>query len=132
MRLSPTKLLAGGLLAGASAFAHHSFMAEFDQRAPVTLEGTVSRIEWVNPHAHFDVDVKSQTGKAVRWTLETGSPGALLARGWKRDTIRIGDYVRVYAYQAKDKSSLAAARAVVLRDGRKFFGGQTDDGGPKK
>ena len=132
MRSPSKKLLAGVLLAAAPAFAHHSFMAEFDQRMPVTLAGIVKRVEWVNPHTYFDVDVSDQSGKTVRWTLETGSPGALLSHGWKRDTIKIGDYVRVYAYQAKDKTSLAAARVVVLSDGRKLFGGQTDDGGPEK
>lgn len=126
------RFLACCLLATASAFAHHSFMAEFDQRSPVTLEGTVKKIDWVNPHAQFDIEVKDEKGGITLWTLETGSPGALIARGWTRDTIKPGDHIKVYGYQAKDKSSLAAARAVVLRDGRKFFGGQTDDGGPEK
>ncbi len=130
---SPSKrLFAGALLAVTSAFAHHSFLAEFDYRSPVTLEGIVKRVEWVNPHTYCDVDVKDQSGKAATWTLETGSPGSLASRGWTRDTIKVGDYVKVYAYQAKDKSSLAAARSVILKDGRKFFGGQTDDGGPEK
>jgi hypothetical protein len=107
-------------------------MAEFDQHMPVTLAGIVKRVEWVNAHAYVDVDVRDRSGKTVRWTLETASPDALLSRGWKRDTIRIGDYVRVYAYQAKDKGSLAEARVFVLSDGRKLLSGQIDDGGPEK
>jgi len=123
---------AGGLLIVGPLFAHHSFMAEFDERQPVMLEGVVTNVEWINPHAFFYVDVTDQGGKTLKWALETGSPSALLSRGWTRDTIKVGDHIKVYAYRAKDKGSLAAARSVVLKDGRTLFGGQTDDGGPPK
>jgi len=123
---------ASALLPAALVSAHHSFMAEFDQRKPVTLEGVVTNFEWINPHSYFYLDVKDKSGKTVKWALETGSPSALLSRGWTRDTVKVGDNVKVYAYQAKDKDTLAAARSVTLKNGRTLFGGQTDDGGPTK
>jgi len=125
-------LAASALLPAALVSAHHSFMAEFDQRKPVTLEGVVTSVEWINPHSYFYLDVKDKSGKTVKWVLETGSPSALLSRGWARDTIKVGDTVKVYAYRAKDKDTLAAARSVMLKNGRTLFGGQTDDGGPTK
>ena len=78
------------------------------------------------------MDVKDNAGKTVKWALETGSPSVLIARGWTRDTLKVGDRVKVYGYSAKDKETLAAARSLVLKDGRTLFGGQTDDGGPPK
>jgi len=135
---SPSKALkmilaaAGCLLITPPIIAHHSFMAEFDRRTPIVLEGVVMNIEWINPHTYFYVDVKDQNGTTVRWALETGSPSALISRGWKRGTMKMGDHIKVYAYRAKDKRNLAAARSVTLADGRTLFGGQTDDGGPVK
>ena len=127
-----TILLTGGLLAFVPALAHHSFMAEFDQRQPITLEGTVRDVQWINPHTVFFLDVKDNHGKTTKWELQTGSPSALIDRGWTRDTVKAGDHVKVYAYRAKNKPTLAAARSVILDNGRTLFGGQTDDGGPAK
>jgi len=124
--------LGGFLLTVVSAFAHHSFMAEFDQKKPVILTGEVTGVEWQNPHTYFSMDVKDDTGKVVNWRLETGSPGALMARGWKRETTKTGDHVVVYGYRAKDVSNVAAARSVKMADGQTIFAGQTDDGGPAK
>ena len=134
MTTAPSKfpIAVSGILSATLILAHHSSMAEFDQRKSVTLEGVVTNVEWTNPHTYFYVDVKDSAGKTVKWALETGSPSALLSRGWTRDTIKVGDRIRVYAYRAKDKETLAAARSVVLKDGRTLFGGQTDDGGPPK
>jgi Family of unknown function (DUF6152) len=120
------------LFGSSTTFGHHSFMAEFDQRAPVTLDGVVTGIDWINPHIFFYIDVKNDKGKIVRWALETGSPNALMNRGWTRDTMKVGDHVKVYGYRAKEKPALAAARSVTFPDGRTLFGGQTDDGGPVK
>jgi hypothetical protein len=133
MRLSPTPLAVVGMfLVVAPVFPHHSFMAEFDQRRPVRLEGVVTKVEWVNPHTYFYVDVRDHSGKIVNWALETGSPGALTLRGWTRDTLKAGDRVTVYGYRSKERPDRAAARSVALMDGRTMFGGQTDDGGPAK
>jgi hypothetical protein len=105
-------------------------MAEFDQQQPVTLTGTVTKVEWINPHTMFYVDVKDSSGRTVNWALETGSPSALVSRGWTRNSMNAGDRVTVHGYRAKDRPNLAAARSVNMPDGRVLFGGQTDDGGP--
>ena len=127
------RIAATGLLAAvAPAMAHHSFMAEFDKKQPLALDGTVTSIEWINPHTLFYLDVKDRAGRSVIWALQTGSPSALISRGWTRQSMKVGDHVTVHAYRAKDGKNLAAARSVTLADGRTVFGGQTDDGGPTK
>lgn len=132
-RFSTLRMLAAGLLAAAAPLAaHHSFMAEFDQREPVTLDGTVTKIEWINPHTVFYLEVKDSAGRSVTWALQTGSPSALMSRGWTRESMKVGDHITVRAYRAKERANLAAARSVTLADGRTVFGGQTDDGGPTK
>lgn len=120
----------GLLLAAVPVLAHHSFAAEFDPSQPVTMSGVVTKVEWMNPHTHFYIDVKDDSGKVVNWDLETGSPNALSRRGWTRNSLKIGDTVKVDAFRAKDGSSLASARNVTLSDGRKVFAGSADDGGP--
>ena len=123
-------VIAGLLLAAVPALAHHSFAAEFDQNKPITLVGVVTKVEWMNPHAHFYIDVKDESGKVSNWDLETGSPNALARRGWTRNSLKVGDAVTVQAFHAKDGSSLGSARTVTLSDGRKVFAGSADDGGP--
>jgi hypothetical protein len=130
---STVLLLIGGFsLASMPMLAHHSFMAEFDQKQPVTMEGVVTDVKWQNPHTFFYVDVRDGNGKTVNWALETGSPNSLMLRGWTRETMKHGDHVSVRAYRAKADSKLAAARSVTLPDGRTLFGGQMDDGGPER
>ena len=120
-------------LAVTPLFGHHSFAAEYDSAKPVTLKGTVTKMEWMNPHARFYVDVKDEgAGQAANWELELGSPNGLMRRGWTRNSLKPGDIIVVEGYMAKDGSKLANARQVTLSDGRKVFAGATDDGGPTK
>jgi hypothetical protein len=118
------------LLAAFPVLAHHSFAAEFDAGKPITLTGVVTKVEWMNPHTHFYIDVKEESGKVTNWDLETGSPNALSRRGWTRHSLKEGDVVTVNAARAKDGSNLASARTVKLADGRSVFAGSADDGGP--
>jgi hypothetical protein len=134
MRIKSITVLAGIVcaLAAAPAFAHHSFAAEYDSTKPVTLKGLVTKMEWMNPHARFYVDVKDESGAVTNWELELGSPNGLMRRGWTRNSLKPGDSVIIEGYLAKDGSKLANARQVTLSDGRKIFAGSSDDGGPTK
>jgi hypothetical protein len=134
MKIRSVVVLAGTMmaLAVAPAFAHHSFAAEYDSTKPVTLKGTVTKMEWMNPHARFYVDVKDEAGKVTNWELELGSPNGLMRRGWTRNSLKPGDSIVVEGYLAKDGSKLANARQVTFTDGRKVFAGSSDDGGPTK
>jgi len=117
-------------LAAVPAVAHHSFAAEYDNKKSVDLTGTVTKVEWMNPHARFYLDVKDDSGKVTNWEFELGSPNGLMRRGWTRNSLKQGDTVSVTGYHAKDGSNLGNAREVSLADGRKVFAGSTDDGGP--
>jgi hypothetical protein len=110
--------------------AHHSFAAEFDGSKALRLTGTLTKIEWTNPHTYFYVDVKEENGNVVKWGCEAGSPGALSRRGFKRGDLKLGDTVIVDGYRAKDGSRLIDARRVTLPDGRIVSGASAGDGGP--
>ena len=106
------------------AAAHHSFAAQYDSTKPVTLRGTVAKVDWTNPHIHFYVDVKDDAGKVTQWTFEGYPPNMLVRQGWKRDvTLKPGDVVTVFAWQARAEPNVAAAREVTLPDGRKMTSG---------
>jgi hypothetical protein len=116
-------------LSAVPAFAHHSFAAEYDAKKPIDLTGTVTKIEWMNPHARFYLDVKDDAGKVTNWEFELGSPNGLMRQGWTRNSMKIGDTISVQGSLAKDGSNLANARSVKLSDGRKLFAGSASETG---
>ena len=117
----------GLLLASMPALAHHSFAAEYDASKPITLKGTVTKVEWMNPHARFYIDVKDDAGAVTNWEFELGSPNGLMRAGWTRNSLKQGDMVSVSGSLAKDGSHLANARNVTLADGRKVFAGSSEN-----
>lgn len=119
-----------GIMAAAPVLAHHSFAAEFDATKAVRLTGTLTRIEWTNPHSYFYLDVKDDKGTVANWACEGGGPGALSRRGFRKGDVKLGDTLIIDGYQAKDHSHMIDARRVTLPDGRSIYGGATGDGGP--
>src|SRR5215510_6249419 len=120
-----TVAAASALLCAASALAHHSFAAEFDRNLPVTVTGTVTKVEWMNPHARFYIDAKDDAGKIVNWDFELASPNGLMRRGWNRNSMKIGDTVTVTGHRAKNNPAVGNASSVVLADGKKLFAGSS-------
>jgi hypothetical protein len=116
-------------LSALPALAHHSFAAEYDAKKVVDLTGTVTKVEWMNPHARFYLDVKDDAGKVTNWEFELGSPNGLMRQGWTRNSMKIGDSVSVQGSMAKDGSNLANAKTVKLTDGRKLFAGAAAETG---
>ena len=103
--------------------AHHSFSAEFDAAKPFKLSGPVTKVEWMNPHTFFYIDVKDEkSGKVTNWAMEMGSPNGLMRQGWTRNTMKIGDVVTVEGSMAKDGSPTGNARSVILNaTGQRLF-----------
>ena len=118
------------LAAAAPAAGHHSFAAEFDASEAIRVTGTLTKIEWTNPHSYFYLSVKESDGSVVEWACEAGAPGSLSRRGFKRGDLRLGDTIIVDGYRAKDRSRFMDARRVTLPDGRVVAGGSAGDGGP--
>lgn len=132
--------LAGAALLGAGtlaqqAYAHHAFAAEFDANAPVRLQGKVTKVEWVNPHAWVHMAVVGKDGKATNWMVEGGTPNTLLRQGLSRNTLQIGTEIVVRGYQSKDRYCQPACKAngrdVTFPDGRKVFMGSSGTGAPR-
>jgi hypothetical protein len=107
--------------------AHHSFAAEFDANSPIELTGTVTKVEWANPHTFFYIDVTTPKGEVENWALEMGSPNGLMRRGWTRDSMKIGDVVTVTGSRAKNGSTLGNARTVTLSTGKRLFAGSSQE-----
>ena len=121
----------GLLISATPVLAHHSFAAEFDDMQPVTLKGTVTKIDWMNPHIWIYVAAKDESGKVTQWQCEGGPPNSLTRNGWTKNALKEGDQVTIEGFRAKDATNTCDSRSVKLPDGRKVFSGTADDGGPK-
>src|SRR5512143_829262 len=124
-----TVLLAASLLSTVPSWAHHAFAAEFDIKKPVKLQGTVTKMEWINPHAWIHIDVKKTDGTVEEWMIEAGTPNTLLRRGLTRDSLKKGTEIVVDGYQSKDGSLRANGRDVTLPDGKTLFLGSSGPDG---
>ncbi len=122
-----TVIACGSVLAGAAALPHHSFFAEYDRELPVTITGTVTRLEWTNPHARLYIDAPDENGEIVSWDLELGPPNGLMRLGWRRDSLVPGTVVTVEGFRSKTEDNVANARTVTLSDGREVFAGSSFD-----
>jgi hypothetical protein len=122
--------VAAFLLATVPLHAHHSFAAEFDDKKPITLVGTITKMAWTNPHSWLYIDVKDEKGNIVPWNIEFGSPNALYRRGWRRTDLPVGAVVTIQGYLAKDGSRTVNAVDVKLPDGKTLFAGSSGTGAP--
>ena len=130
--------IAGGCLglllcatAPARVAAHHAFAAEFDATKPVALRGKITKMEWINPHSWLHLDVAKPDGTVETWMIEAGPPGALVRRGWKKDSVVPGVEVLVEGYRALDGSNRANGRDVTFPDGTRLFAGSSGTGAPR-
>ena len=123
-------LLAALLMAGGQVLAHHAFSAEFDAKAPVTLKGPVTKVEWINPHAWIHMEVTRPDGKKETWMVEGGTPNTLQRGGISRDSIKIGTQIVVAGFKAKDGRLRANGRDITFPDGKKLFVGSSGIGAP--
>jgi hypothetical protein len=119
------------LLTTTSASAHHSFVAEYDGSKPVKVTGTVTKVEWTNPHIWFYVDVKDESGKVSNWGFSGGAPTILLRRGISRNALKVGDLITVEGFRARDGSNNASGGRVTFTDGRQVFTASPEDQTPK-
>lgn len=119
-------LTLGAMAAVAPLTAHHSFAAEYDMNQAVSVKGTVTKVDWLNPHVHIYMDVKDETGKVANWEFEMQAPNSLIRSGFTRTTVKPGDVITIDGYRAKDGSNLGNAVDVTLPDGRKIKGRNPD------
>jgi len=132
MKLAIAAAAAGLALSGwaSSALAHHAFAAEFDANTPVNFKGTITKMEWVNPHSWLHIAVQQPDGTVINWSVEAGTPNVLFRRGFTKDTLKPGTDVIVDGYRAKDGSYRANGRDLTLPDGRQLFLGSSGTGAP--
>lgn len=132
MKLFRSVVTAAGFVLAAAlpVLAHHSFAAEFDANKPVTLKGTLTKMEWINPHGWIHMDVKGDDGKVVTWAIEAGAPNALIRRGLRKTDFPIGSEIVVDGYRAKDGTPKANGVTVKFADGKNFFVGSSGTGAP--
>jgi hypothetical protein len=119
--------MAAALCASTALQAHHSFAAEFDAAKKIKLSGTVTKVQWRNPHTYFVIDVKDEKGEVHNWALELGSPNVLMRRGWTRDSLKIGDQVTVEGARARDMSYKGNAQSVIMASGKQLFNGTAEE-----
>ena len=131
-KLAVTIAVLGSLLIGAAASlsAHHAFAAEFDANKPVKFKGTVTRMQWINPHVWLHMDVKKPDGKVESWAFEAGTPNVLFRRGFTKNSLLPGREIVIDGYQAKDGSRRANGRDITFPDGKKMFLGSSGTGAP--
>jgi hypothetical protein len=120
----------GFLIAGTAPSAHHAFAAEFDKDKPIKMQGTVTKMQWINPHPWIHIDVKDKDGKVESWMIEASAPNNLLRRGFTRDSLPAGSVITVEGYQALDGSRRANGTALTFADGRHLFIGSAGTGAP--
>ena len=122
-------ILSGVLALGTaiSAFGHHSFAAEFDNNKPVKFDGTMTKLEWTNPHIWVYLDVKDAEGNVTKWQCEGGPPNTLTRNGWTKDVLKIGDKLTVEGWRAKDGSNTCNARSIKMPDGKSVFAGSSNN-----
>ena len=116
----------GLLVVAISANGHHSFASVFDKESPINLTGTVTKVEWMNPHTWFYVDVENEDGVVENWALEMGSPNTLVRRGWNHNSLQVGHMVTVAGFRARERELTGAVRSVTLSTGERLFGAQDE------
>jgi len=133
MRTKIFSTLAGAIalsIAAAPTSAHHAFSAEFDANSPVEIKGTVTKMEWINPHSWIHIDVVNENGEVEQWMVEGGAPNAILRRGFTADSLKPGTVILVEGYRARDGSNRANGRDITFEDGTKLFVGAGSRGAP--
>src|SRR5437667_12685009 len=124
MKSTLASLLAGLILASQPMSAHHAAATKYDENKPITLKGTVTKLEWLNPHVYFYIDVKDSSGNVANWAIESSPPNVLYRRGWKKDSLKVGDTVTVEGSLPREEGlRYVNGRTVTLADGRKIFAG---------